>query len=111
MAAQCIHGSNLLADGYEQAHAFTAYANWLIPGRLMVGRYPYVEPSRCRTREQGEQQLRALLEAGLTTFICLQACHLPLGCMRQCYTACAARWFAARSRRIGPGSAGRVKVS
>ncbi len=36
------------ADEYEAKHAFSAFANWVIPGRLMVGRYPYVEGSRCR---------------------------------------------------------------
>lgn len=27
---------------------------------------------RCRTREEGEAQLQRLLEAGITTFYCLQ---------------------------------------
>ncbi|KAK9821934.1 hypothetical protein WJX81_004471 [Elliptochloris bilobata] len=60
-------------EGFAAAHAFESYANWLIPGRLMLGRYPYIEPSRCGSREQGEQQLRRLLEAGITTFVALQA--------------------------------------
>jgi hypothetical protein len=38
----------------------------------MLGRYPYVEPSRCRSYDVGEAQLTALLEAGITTFVCLQ---------------------------------------
>ncbi len=103
------------ADEYEAKHAFSAFANWVIPGRLMVGRYPYVEGSRCRcscmairvsstnvhsamhacmrativlccsSREQGEAQLKQLLETGLTTFICLQARRTAdlLGCMCQ----------------------------
>lgn len=33
---------------FAAAHAFSSYANWVIPGRLMVGRYPYVEPNQCR---------------------------------------------------------------
>ncbi len=37
----------LYADQYQDKVKFTPYANWLIPGHLMVGRYPYVEPSRC----------------------------------------------------------------
>lgn len=39
----------------------------------MLGRYPFVEPSRCRSREVGEEQLRQLIAAGVTTFISLQA--------------------------------------
>lgn len=38
----------------------------------MLGRYPHVEPSRCATRDQGEVQLRQILEAGITTFVSLQ---------------------------------------
>lgn len=37
----------IYADTYQDKVKFTPYANWLIPGHLMVGRYPYVEPSRC----------------------------------------------------------------
>ncbi|KAL4423893.1 hypothetical protein ABPG75_001194 [Micractinium tetrahymenae] len=62
-----------LDDGYESACAFTDFANWLIPGRVMLGRYPFVEPSRCRSRDVGEEQLRQLLAAGITTFVSLQA--------------------------------------
>lgn len=60
------------ADAYEGAHAFAPYANWIVPGSVMLGRYPYVEPSRCRSYDVGEAQLTALLEAGITTFVCLQ---------------------------------------
>jgi hypothetical protein len=38
----------------------------------MQGRYPYVEPSRCVTREEGEEHLTEILQAGVTTFVCLQ---------------------------------------
>lgn len=51
---------------------FAPYANWLLPGSLMLGRYPFVEPSRCLTREQGEQQLDEIVRAGITAFVCLQ---------------------------------------
>lgn len=61
-----------LADKYEANHAVSSYANWLIPGTLLVGRYPYVEPSRCKTYEKGEKQLEEILKAGVTTFISLQ---------------------------------------
>ena len=52
---------------------FTPYANWLLPGSLMLGRYPFIEPNRCPTREQGEAQLDTIIRAGVTTFYCLQA--------------------------------------
>ena len=32
----------------DTAHAFSSFANWIIPGKVLLGRYPYVEPSRCR---------------------------------------------------------------
>jgi alanine transaminase len=62
----------LLADNYESAHSFSDFANWLVPGTLLVGRYPYVEPSRCKTYQQGEQKLDQILKAGVTTFVSLQ---------------------------------------
>jgi len=60
---------------YEKLHAFTHYSNWVIPGRLMVGRYPFVEPGlnrRCDNYEKGVAQLKAILRTGIRTFICLQ---------------------------------------
>ncbi|GLC38184.1 hypothetical protein PLESTB_001090400 [Pleodorina starrii] len=65
-----------LDDAYESTVAFTDFANWLIPGNVLLGRYPYVEPSRCLRREQGEQQLQRILDTGVTTFVSLQA-ELP----------------------------------
>ncbi|KXZ46719.1 hypothetical protein GPECTOR_41g684 [Gonium pectorale] len=61
---------------YESTVAFTDFANWLIPGSVLLGRYPYVEPSRCLRREQGEEQLKKILETGVTTLVSLQA-ELP----------------------------------
>lgn len=72
MAPPAVNPNPALADKYEATHAFSAYANWLVPGAIMLGRYPFVEPSRCRSRELGELQLTAILEAGVTTFVCLQ---------------------------------------
>ncbi len=67
------HVADTVAAGeYESAHAFSHFANWLVPGRILVGRYPYVEPSRCRSREQGTQHMRQILGAGMTTFVSLQ---------------------------------------
>ncbi|GMH42345.1 hypothetical protein BSKO_10264 [Bryopsis sp. KO-2023] len=57
---------------FDSTYAFASYSNWLVPGRIMLGRYPFIEPSRCRTREMGEAQLRQILEAGIGTFVCLQ---------------------------------------
>ena len=34
------------AGSYEDVCGFSSFANWLVPGALLVGRYPYVEPSR-----------------------------------------------------------------
>ena len=65
-----------LDPSYESKCTFTSYSNWLIPDALMLGRYPYVEPARCRSREQGEEQLRTILEADITVFACLQG-ELP----------------------------------
>ena len=42
---QYVRSSCVCAD---KAHAFSAFANWVIPGHLMVGRYPYVDPNRFR---------------------------------------------------------------
>ncbi len=56
----------------------------------MLGRYPFVEPSRCQSRDVGEKQLRQLLNAGITTFVCLQASFsmcLPVICLPACLPA------------------------
>jgi hypothetical protein len=68
--------------GYEAACAFASYANWLIPGRLLVGRYPYVEPSRCASYDQGEAQLDDIMAAGVHVFVSLQAEVPPQGDMK-----------------------------
>ena len=48
-STSCWHSSTMsAAEGFEEAHRFSAFANWIIPGHVMLGRYPYVEPSRCR---------------------------------------------------------------
>lgn len=61
---------------YASAVSFSAYSHWLIPGHLMAGRYPFVEPARCKSRDAGEAQMEAILGAGITRFVCLQA-ELP----------------------------------
>jgi len=57
---------------YETMVSFTEYANWLIPGALMTGRYPFVEPSRCTSRNVGEEQLERIISHGIKTFVSLQ---------------------------------------
>jgi alanine transaminase len=68
-----------LDQDYEIKMRFQEFANWLIPGSLMAGRYPFVEPSRCRDRKTGEEMLEALITAGVTTFISLQEEIPPQG--------------------------------
>lgn len=60
------------ADDYASVHKFAAFGNWIVPGHVMLGRYPFVEPSRCTTRAIGEAQLEQILGAGITTFVSLQ---------------------------------------
>jgi hypothetical protein len=67
--------NTLPPDNYETTHAFSDFANWLVPGSLLVGRYPYVEPSRCKSYDDGEKKLGEILRAGVTTFISLQVCE------------------------------------
>lgn len=38
----------LYAGSFEDLHRFSDFANWLIPQHLMLGRYPFIEPSRLR---------------------------------------------------------------
>lgn len=42
----------------------------------MLSRYPFVEKSRCKKRPQGEQQLKQIISANISTFVSLQA-ELP----------------------------------
>eukprot|EP00292_Cryptomonas_paramecium_P006142 CAMPEP_0113661598 /NCGR_PEP_ID=MMETSP0038_2-20120614/65_1 /TAXON_ID=2898 /ORGANISM="Cryptomonas paramecium" /LENGTH=384 /DNA_ID=CAMNT_0000576311 /DNA_START=14 /DNA_END=1166 /DNA_ORIENTATION=- /assembly_acc=CAM_ASM_000170 len=53
------------------------FCNWLIPGRLMAGRYPHVTPYGSKTgsptTEEAVRHLRRLAAAGVNTYVCLQA--------------------------------------
>jgi len=62
-----------LNDDYERCATFGDFANWLLPGSVMVGRYPYCEKSRCTSKAKGELQLTKIIETGISTFVCLQA--------------------------------------
>ncbi|GAX75231.1 hypothetical protein CEUSTIGMA_g2676.t1 [Chlamydomonas eustigma] len=53
-------------------HAFSNFSNWIVPGHVMLGRYPYVEPAHCHSKLEGEQQMAMLISAGITTFVSLQ---------------------------------------
>eukprot|EP00435_Cladocopium_sp_Y103_P011261 s3098_g2.t3 len=74
-----ILGSGMTSCGLPLLPAprrFSEHANWLIPGRLMLGRYPFVSPVYCPSLPEGHEQLRSLLEVGINTFVCLQS-ELP----------------------------------
>mmetsp|Transcript_32029 Transcript_32029/g.91951 ORF Transcript_32029/g.91951 Transcript_32029/m.91951 type:complete len:284 (+) Transcript_32029:74-925(+) len=56
---------------------FSHFANWLLPERLLAGRYPYVNPGYCESSKEADEQLITLLQdAKVSTFVCLQA-ELP----------------------------------
>jgi hypothetical protein len=55
----CLPRPTSFPDTYESVVTFSDSANWLVPGSLLLGRYPGVEPSRCRSRDQAEAQVCA----------------------------------------------------
>lgn len=60
-------------DVQEQldAHAFSPSASWLVPGRVLIGRYPGSCPSRpCDSATQRNRL--AILREHIDTFVCLQ---------------------------------------
>eukprot|EP00439_Symbiodinium_sp_Y106_P079065 s1503_g17.t2 len=61
----------ILASGLKPQR-FSEHANWLLPGHLMIGRYPYLNPVYCTSQREALEQLHGLLKAGITTFVCLQ---------------------------------------
>lgn len=70
--------------GYEETHAFSRFSNWVLPGQVMVGRYPYIEPGsqrRCDNHETGMDQLEQIMDAQIQTFVCLQVLLLPSSCV------------------------------
>jgi hypothetical protein len=68
--------SGVCADEVDQRHQFSSYSNWIIPGFVMLGRYPFLEPTHCTKRDIGEKQLQQILSAGITTFVSLET-NLP----------------------------------
>ena len=57
-------------------HSFSSTANWLIPQRVMCGRYPGSCPSRPTSAGVVRERLGAIRGAGISTFVCLQS-ELP----------------------------------
>jgi len=57
----------------EDEYKFAAFANWLVRGSLMIGRYPGVEPSRCSTAACAEEHIESLINAGIGTWVGFQA--------------------------------------
>lgn len=82
-AALAFDSSFTRADGTQRG-----WCNWLVPGRLMVGRYPHVDPISAPSRAGSPsfvggpsepecvQHLERLVRAGVDTYVCLQA-ELP----------------------------------
>eukprot|EP01026_Neomeris_dumetosa_P067583 TRINITY_DN65923_c0_g1_i6.p2 TRINITY_DN65923_c0_g1~~TRINITY_DN65923_c0_g1_i6.p2 ORF type:complete len:273 (-),score=14.03 TRINITY_DN65923_c0_g1_i6:309-1127(-) len=60
-----------LDDKYEQTVRVSHFANWVMPGRMMLGRYPYFDSVSCTSHEQGEEYLKTILQNGVDTFVCL----------------------------------------
>eukprot|EP00747_Dinoflagellata_sp_TGD_P216754 gnl/TRDRNA2_/TRDRNA2_89248_c0_seq1.p1 gnl/TRDRNA2_/TRDRNA2_89248_c0~~gnl/TRDRNA2_/TRDRNA2_89248_c0_seq1.p1 ORF type:complete len:405 (-),score=48.52 gnl/TRDRNA2_/TRDRNA2_89248_c0_seq1:71-1285(-) len=49
------------------------FSNWLVRDVVMVGRYPFCDPTKGGPSEQESRaHLRRVLQAGVTTFVCLQ---------------------------------------
>lgn len=60
-----------------QPKRFSNFANWLLPQKLLVGRYPFSCPVYCESRARGDKQMQRLMrDAGVTFFVCLQG-ELP----------------------------------
>eukprot|EP00241_Pyramimonas_parkeae_P012356 CAMPEP_0114254428 /NCGR_PEP_ID=MMETSP0058-20121206/16971_1 /TAXON_ID=36894 /ORGANISM="Pyramimonas parkeae, CCMP726" /LENGTH=295 /DNA_ID=CAMNT_0001368641 /DNA_START=62 /DNA_END=949 /DNA_ORIENTATION=- len=57
-------------------HRFADFANWLVPGVVLLGRYPYVEPSRCFDDATGAAQIAQVASSmdptRPLTYVCLQ---------------------------------------
>jgi len=55
-----------------------SFCHWIIKDRILIGRYPYVDPvaappySRGPSFEDADHHLRTLIGRGVTTFVCLQ---------------------------------------
>lgn len=71
------------AAEFAETHRFYSYANWLVPGELMVGRYPFLEANRCKwvpaaiVPRQGSAQRPPRARTGwrLIAYPCVQDPH------------------------------------
>ena len=63
-------------DALRAAHYFSPQANWLVPGRILCGRYPGSCPSRPVDAETQRDRLAAIREHA-STFVCLQSELVP----------------------------------
>jgi hypothetical protein len=64
------------AAAVRDGHAVSVFANWVVPGWLMVGRYPHLPPDRGKTGLDGasaDRQVQMLVQCGCRTFLSLQA--------------------------------------
>lgn len=59
---------------FLEKHRFSSTANWLVPGALLVGRYPFMQKGV--EAAAGEADLKKIVEAGVTIFVSLQG-ELP----------------------------------
>uniref|UniRef100_A0A7S3RQP4 Methyltransferase type 11 domain-containing protein n=1 Tax=Emiliania huxleyi TaxID=2903 RepID=A0A7S3RQP4_EMIHU len=88
------------ATAVAAQHACTSFASWLVPGRVLVGRYPGSCPSRpCTAAEQRER-----VPTRARTFVCLQA-ELPFehDSVSSTFTATHARLPAGGAASAGGG--------
>lgn len=58
----------LCAEEFDARHQFSEFANWVVPGCIMVGEYPFVNGSTCTDHNAGETRLQQALKAGVTAF-------------------------------------------
>jgi hypothetical protein len=49
------------------------FANWLVKGHVLLGRYPGSDPRRSVPEDAQRLRVQGLRRAGVTTFVCLQA--------------------------------------
>eukprot|EP01047_Picozoa_sp_COSAG01_P094397 COSAG01_NODE_25319_length_749_cov_0.690769_1_plen_197_part_00 len=64
------------AAAVRDGHAVSVFANWVVPGWLLVGRYPHLPPDRGKTGLDdafADRQVQMLVQCGCRTFLSLQA--------------------------------------
>jgi len=61
------------AAAVKSSHYFSDTASWVVPGAVLLGRYPGSCPSRPITHDAQAELVMSLRRAGITTFVCLQS--------------------------------------